>query len=118
MNEKYLPLGSVVLLKKGKHCLSIIGFCLVVKNENNRQYDYSAVPYPEGFLGKDSVVCFDHEDIQEILSIGFSNDDEKKFKERLKKVSKMILADGDEKHISNEKLIDVIGKEFDKYEQY
>ena len=109
-DEKYLPLGSVVLLKGAQHCISIIGFCLVVKNENNKQYDYVGVPYPEGFLGVNSIMYFNHSGIDKILSVGFSNDEEKEFKGRLKKAVNIISKDGDPNYADEQKMKDIILK--------
>ena len=48
-----LPIGSVVLLKDATKKLVIIGV-LQVNAEQNKMYDYLAVPYPEGYLGSDN----------------------------------------------------------------
>ena len=45
-----LPIGSVVLLKEATKKLVIIGVLQVNPNEN-KIYDYLAVPYPEGYIG-------------------------------------------------------------------
>ena len=109
-NEKYLPLGSVVLLKGAKHCISIIGFCLVLKNQNNKQYDYVGVPYPEGFLGLNSVMYFNHSGIDKIISVGFSNEEEKAFKDRLKNAVNMLSKDGDINYVDEQKIKDIVLK--------
>ena len=80
--EKYLPLGSIVMLKGGKHKLSIMGFCLVIP-EKKRQYDYVGVFYPEGYVGVDNLFVFDHDDIDEVFSIGYTDHTDKEFKEKL-----------------------------------
>ena len=105
MKEKYLPLGSVVILKGAQRAISIIGFCPVIK-VNNRQYDYLGVPYPEGYLGQNSVLSFDHEKIDKIYSVGFSNDDEKQFKKKLNETVKTLSKDGDEHHFDQSKIDD------------
>ena len=52
-----LPIGSVVLLKDATKKLVIIGV-LQVNAEQNKMYDYLAVPYPEGYLGSDNNYLF------------------------------------------------------------
>ena len=52
-----LPIGSVVLLKDATKKLVIIGV-LQVNAEQNKMYDYLAVPYPEGYLGSDTILGF------------------------------------------------------------
>lgn len=51
-----LPIGSVVLLKDATKKLVIIGV-LQVNAEQNKMYDYLAVPYPEGYLGQITIIC-------------------------------------------------------------
>ena len=64
-----LPPGSVVLLKGALRRLQIIG--LVQANAESRKlYDYCAVPFPEGYVGPDHVVMFQHEDIDRIYAVG------------------------------------------------
>ena len=113
--EKYLPLGSVVILKGASHNISIIGFCLSIKEKNNRQYDYVGVPYPEGYLSKETLICFDHEDIEKVISIGYSNEDEKKFKNKLIEVVKEISKDGDTHYVDEKKFNDKLISEAAKY---
>ena len=83
--EKYLPLGSVVLLKGGKKRLMITGFC--VQTEDGKVYDYTGCLYPEGVLTSESNCVFNHDQIQRIFCIGYSDEEEKKFKEALKKIT-------------------------------
>ena len=84
--EKYLPIGTVVLLKNGKKKLMIIGFCSSEKNKNNVVYDYSGCLYPEGLLSSEQIALFNHEQIAEIVSIGFSNNEDIEFKNKLKQM--------------------------------
>lgn len=67
-----LPVGSVVLLKNATKKLMIIGV-LQVKSEENKIYDYLAVPYPEGYLGTGNNYLFNHEDIMDIIFCGYRN---------------------------------------------
>lgn len=80
--EKYLPLGSVVLLKEAKKRLMITGFCIKVDGQD-LIYDYSGCLYPEGIIGASEVAVFNHDQIEKIFSIGFSDEEEKKFKQKL-----------------------------------
>ena len=116
MNEKYLPVGTVVTLKNATHKIIIIGFCLTNKKKGDKQYDYSAVFYPEGYIGPNGILCFDHEDIDHIDQTGFSNDDEKEFKKRLVASVKFISSD-DGHHVSFDKLNELLTKGLDDYEQ-
>ena len=85
--EKYLPIGSVVLLKNGKKRLMITGFC-VIPNDGDKEYDYSGCLYPEGMLSSDEIAVFNHNQITKVYSAGYSDDEEKEFKKNLKEALK------------------------------
>ncbi len=87
MKEKYLPIGSVVLLKNATKRVMIAGY-LAVDNENTDiVYDYSGCMYPEGFLGSDQVLLFNHDQIEQIDFEGFSDTESEEFLEKLKGLS-------------------------------
>ena len=82
--EKFLPIGSVVLLKNTTKKAMICGFCVQVKNGESGVFDYIGCLYPEGILDTDKNLLFNHDQIDKIYAIGYSDEDEKKFKEQLK----------------------------------
>lgn len=85
IQEKYLPIGTVVILKGGKKKVMITGFISVaVEAGNEKVYDYSGCIYPEGFLSSDQVCLFNHEQIEQVFYLGFVNEEEKEFKEKLR----------------------------------
>lgn len=81
--EKYLPLGSVVLLENGTKRLMITGFCVVPNDDKTKIYDYSGCLYPEGVISSEQIALFNHDQINTIYAIGYSDDEEKQFKEKL-----------------------------------
>ena len=83
IKEKYLPIGTVVMLKGGSKRLMITGFCSVANDDKNTIYDYSGCMYPEGFLSSDQTALFNHDQIDKIYYMGLSDDEDKKFKESL-----------------------------------
>lgn len=83
MKEKFLPIGTVVLLKGGKKRAMITGFCSVAQENQDKIYDYSGCVYPEGYLSSNQVCLFDHDQIEKIFFVGFEDDEEKSFKEKL-----------------------------------
>lgn len=83
MKEKFLPLGTIVLLKNGSKRIMINGFCAVDPNKPEKMFDYSGVLFPEGALSSDQALLFDHEQIERIDHIGLEDDEEKKFKIKL-----------------------------------
>ena len=80
MPEKFLPLGSVIKLKGATKRMMIIGFCAVDGENKEKIYDYYGCLYPEGVVSMDRTLLFDHEQIETIYCIGFSDDEEKEFK--------------------------------------
>ena len=83
MRDKYLPIGSVVLLKGGTKKVMITGFCSIAEENQEKIYDYCGCIYPEGYLSSDEICLFDHDQIAEINFVGFENDEEKEFKDNL-----------------------------------
>ena len=83
MEEKYLPLGSVVMLKGGKKEIMITGYLTIPKDNREMMYDYSAVLYPEGELDSDQVLAFNIADIDQVIFRGYQNDAEKEYVSKL-----------------------------------
>ena len=81
--EKYLPLGSVVMLKGGTKRIMITGFCCL---NNDKMFDYTGCLYPEGYISADRILLFNHDQIERIYVIGYSDDEEKQFKQTLKQL--------------------------------
>lgn len=76
MNNKFLPVGTVVLLKDAKKKIMVSGFCCI---SDGKMYDYVGSLYPEGFVSKDNVLLFNHEDIGKIFYLGFANEENTNF---------------------------------------
>lgn len=82
--NKYLPIGSVVLLKNARKKVMIVG--LLQKIDNNETiYDYSACVYPVGIINSGNMIAFNHDDIELIHSLGYQDDE---FFELTEKISK------------------------------
>lgn len=86
--SKYLPIGTVVLLKGATKKLMITGFCAIANNEEKKMYDYSGFIYPEGMINSNQVCLFDHTQIEKIYHFGLRNEEEKEFKEKMKEALK------------------------------
>ena len=84
--KKYLPLGTVCLLKEAKKKVMIIGFVAKGKDLGDKLFDYVGCVYPEGILTSNHNLLFNHNDIQEVYFIGFSNAEDKAFKQKLNEV--------------------------------
>ena len=89
MKDSFLPVGSVVLLKGAKKEIVIIGFA-VKEDGNDKVWDYLGAPYPIGVIGSDKNLLFNREQIQKVVALGYSNEEEKKFREVLESSMKEI----------------------------
>lgn len=82
---KYLPLGTVVLLKGGAKKMLIIGRGLgVPKGDKTYFFDYAAALYPEG-MTSDQVTYFNHENISKVVFEGYSDVDDENIAESINK---------------------------------
>lgn len=109
MREKYLPIGSVVLLKGGKKRAMITGFCSVAQENQDKIYDYSGCVYPEGYLSSNQVCLFDHDQIEKIFFIGFEDDEEFRFKEKLNNiVSSLNISNSNNNSVDNYDNLDTL----------
>lgn len=82
MND-YLPIGSIVKLKKGITKVMIIGYCKCFDSDKIKNKDYIACVYPTGIVDFEKVIAFKKSDIEEILLSGASMDEYKLLNEIL-----------------------------------
>lgn len=85
--NKYLPIGTVVLLKNAKKRLMIIGYCSVDAEKKGKMYDYSGCLYPEGMVDSKQIALFDHNQIAKVFYLGLSDQEDKQFKVKLNKAA-------------------------------
>lgn len=86
--EKFLPIGTVVMLNGGAKRVMITGFCTIASDDNSTMYDYCGCLYPEGVVSSDKNLLFNHNQIAKIYALGYSDDEEKEFKAKLNEVLK------------------------------
>lgn len=92
MNEKfkrYLPLGSVVLMKDAKKRVMITGYAVKSPDYGERIFDYIGCLWPEGMITPEKNLLFDHKDIGRIFAIGYSDDEQKRFMGVLDKATQL-----------------------------
>ena len=80
--KKFLPIGSVVLLKDSTKRIMIIG----VKQkqaDSDKVWDYSACLYPEGVIDPDRLFLFDAEQIERLYFVGLQDGEGLMFLDRL-----------------------------------
>lgn len=91
--EKYLPIGTVVLLKDAKKRIMITGFVAKGKETNNKIFDYIGCLYPEGVLNSEQNLLFNHDQIKDIYYMGYVDDEWKKVEKKIKEMVETINLD-------------------------
>ena len=96
MKERFLPIGTVLLLKGGKKEVMITSYCIFpakVQKPNGeaieggpKLYEYGGCVYPEGILDSNMACAFNHDQIEKIYFVGYKDEEEKQFKEKLNKL--------------------------------
>lgn len=83
MEEKILPLGSVVYLKNSKDKVMVI--CRgAIGDEEEEYFDYLGCVYPSG-LDKERTIFFNEESIEDILFEGYVDESETRLANLYKK---------------------------------
>lgn len=86
---KYLPLGSVVLMKDAKKRVMVTGYAIKTPESGDKLWDYIGCIWPEGMISPDKNLLFDHKDIHQIYAIGYTDEEQKKFLEVLNKATEL-----------------------------
>ncbi len=85
--DKFLPIGTVVLLKGGKKEVMITSYCIFPNNTELKDgkeipaqkkiYEYGGCIYPEGILDSNMVCAFNHNQIEKITYMGYQTEQQK-----------------------------------------
>jgi hypothetical protein len=79
MDEKYLPVGSVVLLKGGNRRVMIFGVQQRQAADADMVWDYLACPFPEGHINDELTFLFNHDQIERVFFLGMQDEEEMAF---------------------------------------
>lgn len=71
MNDRVLPIGSVVTLKGNPTRLMIVGY-IAQSKDDGKIYHYCACYYPQG-LDEEQQVLFNTDDIDVVFFVGYQN---------------------------------------------
>lgn len=87
MKERFLPIGTVLLLKGGKKEVMITSYCIFptqVRKPNGdpvesapKMYEYGGCVYPEGILDSNMACAFNHNQIEKIVFLGYESEQQK-----------------------------------------
>lgn len=87
MFERTLPIGSVVSLYGGEKRLMVLGYVKYLRGDDSgKVYDYCGCTYPEGYVGSEATAVFNHEDIEHIYALGFQDEVQFEFREKLERI--------------------------------
>lgn len=79
-----VPIGSVVLLKNSEAKLMVMGYCQSLESgEDAKIYDYCGCLFPSGYESPDQVYLFDHEQVESIYFLGYQDEEQMAFMERV-----------------------------------
>lgn len=82
--KKYLPIGSVVILKNGTKRIMITGYVSIDMEKKDKVYDYIGCMFPEGVISTRQSLLFNHDDIEKVFCLGFSDEEQKEYMKKLK----------------------------------
>ncbi len=83
MFERTLPIGSVVSLYGAEKRLMVLGYLKYLKGDDTSVYDYCGCTFPEGYRNSESTAVFNHQDIEHIYALGFQDELQFEFRNRL-----------------------------------
>lgn len=90
IKDKFLPIGTVVMLKGGSKRVMITGFCSVEDGNIEKVYDYNGCLFPEGYLKSNQTCLFDHDQIEKVYHVGLEDEEQKEFHTQLLEVVKTL----------------------------
>ena len=88
--EKYLPIGSVVLLKEANKRVMITGFAAKGKETGDKMFDYMGCMYPEGVIRSTQNLLFNHDQIDRVYYIGYMDEEWKELEPKIKDIVEKI----------------------------
>ena len=81
MCDKYLPIGSVVMLNGGEKRIMIYGR-KQRQVDTGTMWDYIGCLYPEGNLNEEYTFLFNHDHIAQVYFLGFQDQEGLEFSSR------------------------------------
>lgn len=90
MEEKFLPIGSVVRLKGATDCIMITGYLAIREVEPDVVYSYSGCAYPQGFIGKNYTLMFNHDQIEEVCFKGYVTEEQQVYNRHVNDIASQL----------------------------
>ena len=84
MKDKFLPIGTVVLLENGTKRVMITSYLIYSRESDKKKlFDYGGCVFPEGIMDSSNTLGFNRDQIKEVIHMGLEDDEEKKFVDTL-----------------------------------
>lgn len=85
MADHLLPIGSVVRLKDSTADVMVAGYMPVGDTRPGYVWDYSGFKFPLGYVRNDEIYCFDQDQIEVVLAMGYQDSEQFEFVDALMK---------------------------------
>lgn len=88
MKDKFLPVGTIVILKNGTKKIMITSYLVITgskEDDKKKMFDYGGYPFPVGMLESGYALGFNHDQIDKVIHMGHEDDDYKELNELMKK---------------------------------
>lgn len=87
MEDKILPIGTIVLLKGANKKLMIIGYNASIETDKGKEtVDYISCRVPEGKVDKSTLRFFNKDSIDKIIKVGYMDEEWNQLKEKLNQI--------------------------------
>jgi len=78
--KRLLPIGTILKLDpESDEKVMIVGRLVKRGAEGDKMWDYCGCVAPQGINSEEELVFFDHEQVKQLLFIGFQDEDELKY---------------------------------------
>ena len=85
MENKRLPMGTVLLLKESTKRIMVTGYYQRTR-DSDKLWDYAGCLFPEGFVAADKIFLFDDEQIEKVYAYGYQDQEFFAFSDEVKKL--------------------------------
>lgn len=93
MENRLLPIGSVVQLKDSTASVMIAGYLAVAPAKPGYVWDYSGFKFPLGYVNDNEIYCFDQDQIEIVLGLGYQDREQFEFISKLEAAAEKVKAE-------------------------
>ncbi len=93
MAKYLLPIGSVVQLRGSTARVMVAGYLPTGPARPGYVWDYSGFKFPLGYVRDDEVYCFDQEQVEQILAMGYQDMEQLRFADSIEKAAEKVKAE-------------------------